>query len=249
MFVWDHIHHKLKTYWSISNINQSFCGNVRCSMHWRIPAYLASGFIDLPLHKAMMHVVGDKAWQWIPVGSFSWEAFFKDDWGQNNLLEWCEWGITIPSRIEHFPSPSTSPFECTWDPDRRHWKKQTWEWKDFSRPVGDILPSHLPSQPTSLLNSGARWNHRARNVISWQSDHKKLVGSSAYIFFTMINGDRSIRRWHQKPTIEHCASISQPSIAIVPINNFDFLVRDWDWDIWACTVMNFLKKYAQATIS
>ena len=38
-----------------------------------------------------------------------------------------------------------------------------------------------------------------------------------------INGDRSIRRWHQKPTIEHCAFISQPSIAIVPINNFDFL--------------------------
>ena len=28
---------------------------------WRIYAYLASEFIDLPLHKAMMHVVGDKA--------------------------------------------------------------------------------------------------------------------------------------------------------------------------------------------
>ena len=28
---------------------------------WCIFAYLASGFIDLPLHKVMMHVVGDKA--------------------------------------------------------------------------------------------------------------------------------------------------------------------------------------------
>jgi len=167
---------------------------------WPVSAYLTSGFIDLPLHKAMMHVVGDKAWQWIPVGSFSWEAFFKDDWGQKNLVEWCEWGITTPSRIEHFPSPSTSPFECTWDPNRRHWKKQTLKGKDFSRPVGDILPSHLPSQPTPLLNSGACWNHRARNVISWQSDHKKLVGSSAYIFLpwsmvieTFEDGTRYLR--------------------------------------------------------
>ena len=28
---------------------------------WRISAYIASGFIGLPLHKVMMHVVGDKA--------------------------------------------------------------------------------------------------------------------------------------------------------------------------------------------
>jgi len=90
---------------------------------------------------------------------FSWEAFFKD-----NLLEWCEWDITILSRIEHFLSPSTSPFECTWDPNRRHWKKQTWEWKGFSRIVGDILPSHFSSKSTSLLNSGAYCNHRARNM-------------------------------------------------------------------------------------
>ena len=96
--------------------------------------------------------VGDnESWLWCPVRPFSWETFFKD-----NLVEWCEWGITIPSRIEHFPSPSTSPFECTWDPNRRHWKKQTWEWK--------VLPSHLSSQSTSLLNSGAYWNHRARSV-------------------------------------------------------------------------------------
>ena len=121
---------------------------------WRISAYLASGFIDLPLHKAMMHVVGDKAWQWIPVGSFSWEAFFKDDWGQNNLLEWCEWGIAVLSRIEHSPGASTWELSSNsfllhltaLDPDRRHWKKQTLKGKDFSRPVWDILPSH--SQPT-----------------------------------------------------------------------------------------------------
>ena len=72
----------------------------------------------------------------------------------SDLLEWCEWDITIPSRIEHFPSPSTSPFECTWDPNCRHWKKQTSEWK--------VLPSHLSSQSTSLLNSGAYCNYRAR---------------------------------------------------------------------------------------
>ena len=44
----------------------------------------------------------------------------------------------------------TTPFECTWDPNRRHWKKQTWQWKGFSRIVGDILPSHLPSQVNLL---------------------------------------------------------------------------------------------------
>ena len=136
---------------------------------WPVSAYLTSGFIDLPLHKAMMHVVGDKAWQWIPVGSFSWEAFFKDDWGQKNLVEWCEWGITTPSRIEHFPSPSTSPFECTWDPNHRHWK--TWEWK--------VLSSHLSSQSTSLLNSGAYCNYRVWNMdqltISSQVDAARTI--------------------------------------------------------------------------
>ena len=137
---------------------------------WRISAYL-------PLQKVlrtktMHHVVGDKARQWIPVGSFSWEAFFKDDWGQNNLLEWCEWGIAVLSRIEHSSGPSSWEFSSNsfllhlpaLDPDPWHWKKQTLERKDFSRPVGDTLPSHFLLQPTFLLNSGAYWNYRAQNV-------------------------------------------------------------------------------------
>ena len=119
-----------------------------------------------------MHVVGNKAWQWSPIGSFSWEAFFKDDWGQNNLLEWCEWGITVLSRIEHSSGPSSWEFSSNsfllhlpaLDPDPWHWKKQTLERKDFSRPVGDTLPSHFLLQPTFLLNSGAYWNYRAQNV-------------------------------------------------------------------------------------
>ena len=59
--------------------------------------------------KAMMHVVGDQAWQWSPIGSFSWKAF-KDDLGQNNLVEWCEWGIAVLFRIEHSPGPLTWEF-------------------------------------------------------------------------------------------------------------------------------------------
>ena len=60
----------------------------------------------------------------------------------------------------------SAPFECArpWDTDHRYWKKQTLEWKDFSRPVGDILPSQFLSRPTFLLNSGAYWNYRAQNV-------------------------------------------------------------------------------------
>ena len=106
-------------------------GNCQLANHratWPISAYLASEFIDLLLYKAMMHVMGDKVWQWIPVGSFSWEAFFKDDWDQNNLLEW---GIAILSRIEHSPDPSTWEFSSNsfllhltaLDPDPWHWKK------------------------------------------------------------------------------------------------------------------------------
>jgi len=44
--------------WKIGNHQLA---NLRAT--WPISAYLASEFIDLPLYKAMMHVVGDKAWQ------------------------------------------------------------------------------------------------------------------------------------------------------------------------------------------
>ena len=151
--------------------------------------------------------VGDnEAWLWCPVRPFSWEAFFKDGWGQNNLLEWCEWSITIPSRIEHFPSPSTSPFECTWDPNRRHWKKQTSEWK--------VLPSHLSSvnllaQLWSILQSqGAKRGSVNDQLTSRCRSHNK--NSFCQIFTITSRVIKAFKvtslmgGWRQKPTIEHC---------------------------------------------